>query len=239
MCDDQWNKATKLEIAGLIAPVLRGQSESVAKRRVAKVDKDGNVVGYTTLAELQRELLAARKIELEVEDGVRPEKKLCEKCGIIFEVPKVGALPSFCRKCSDPACIDCGKIRVRAGQRHEGSPLRCRDCHKKTYPTYGPIHCAICGSARKRKGRPTSKKFICMSCKRVDVRTKCCKCGGGMSRTYDSPSSRARRPNGNPVCGKCRGWNASQNTVSDAPRHTSKIDPEKLAPSAPDSTPRP
>lgn len=89
---ESMNKAQRLAVAGVVAPHLREQSDKAAKRRVARVDKDGNVVGYTTLAEVQRALLERQKIELEVIDGVRPKEIVCAQCGRADRVARTGKL---------------------------------------------------------------------------------------------------------------------------------------------------
>lgn len=78
---DEMCKAERLAIAAAVAPSLRAAPEAVRTRRVAIVDKDGNVVGYRALADVQKEILKARAIELEVQDGERAKTKLCERCG--------------------------------------------------------------------------------------------------------------------------------------------------------------
>ena len=92
------NKAERLALAGAVAPVLRDGAAKAKARRVKIVGKDGKVVRVGTLAEVQEGLLAAKKIELEVEDGVRPKEILCA-CGAVRKVPKKGVLPKQCRKC--------------------------------------------------------------------------------------------------------------------------------------------
>lgn len=97
--DGRMCKAERLALAGAIAPVLRASAKKA--RRIAVVDKDGNVTGYRTLGEVQEALLAAKKIELEVEESVRPPDRLCESCGLYFRIPmKVGGIPRFCSKCT-------------------------------------------------------------------------------------------------------------------------------------------
>ena len=90
-----FNKAERLVIAGAVAPVLRDGSAR-NKTRVVKT-YSGRVV---TLADVQAGLLAKTKIELEVDDGVRPKSIVCA-CGAVVKVrPDGGPVPKSCRICS-------------------------------------------------------------------------------------------------------------------------------------------
>lgn len=72
--DLEWNKAHRLHVAGAVAPRIRSQDDRTKSRRVARVDADGKVVGWTTLGEVQKALLLAREIELEVQPDTRPKE---------------------------------------------------------------------------------------------------------------------------------------------------------------------
>jgi hypothetical protein len=89
------SKAERLALAGAIAPILRDQGQDAFERRVTLLDKDGKVVGYRTLAEVQMGLLRRKQIEFEVADGVRPTKVVCEQCGKLF-APRPGKLRKVC-----------------------------------------------------------------------------------------------------------------------------------------------
>lgn len=141
---ERWNKATRLAVAGIVAPHLRNQTGRVASRRVAKVDKDGNVVGYTTLAEVQEALLLMRQIELDVVDGVRPKEKMCRLCGRTFKVRSGGIVPKLCSACVTPSCVVCHAPLPRLGHTlKKRRPARCMDC--RTAQKQSRLPCVDCG----------------------------------------------------------------------------------------------
>lgn len=140
------NKAARLAVAGYVAPPLRSASPQTSQRRVARVDKDGNVVGYTTLAEVQRSLLARQDIELEVAEGVRPRAIVCRLCGKVVNVPNKGAVPFTClpsaggcarqERCAgwgstEGVCVAVPRGRdfsIRKVAIRKGGPWRCIQC---------------------------------------------------------------------------------------------------------------
>ncbi len=138
--DERWTKAERLAVAGALAPHLRDQGGR-STRRVALTDKDGNVTGYTTLAEVQKSLLRAREIELDVQDGVRPKVVLCQNCG--KDVPVLtpgGSLPKVCnrkggchgqRKCCRRGCQSeppVSAFKASAVKARQGQPWTCHKC---------------------------------------------------------------------------------------------------------------
>ncbi|MCW5834514.1 MAG: hypothetical protein KIS78_19085 [Labilithrix sp.] len=148
---EKMNKAQRLAIAGVVAPFLREGAERAAKRRVAKVDKDGNVVGYTTLAEVQAKILERAEIEIAVQDGVRPKEVICKYCGKVIRVKgdAKGAPPRQCpdgcvRDCATPGCE--GRIsKVSARRRAKegivnGKCYRCsrREVRRKAWASKTP-----------------------------------------------------------------------------------------------------
>lgn len=126
------NKAQRLAVACVVAPTLRALSARAALRRVAKVDKNDKVVGYTTLAEVQKALLLARSIELETQEGVRPKQVICRNCGKCIPVGR-GHLPRVCRDGCDRSCDTSGceqeislkRARYRA---IDGVKVACKTC---------------------------------------------------------------------------------------------------------------
>lgn len=106
--DGEWSKAERLAVACAVAPTLRSQSDKTKSRRVARVDADGKVVGYTTLGEVQKALLRTREIELEVVDGVRPKEVICRACGKTVKVRPQGPPPRVCYGGCRGACVECG-----------------------------------------------------------------------------------------------------------------------------------
>ena len=89
------SRAERLALAGAVAPTLRAAQE----RRIARVDADGNVVGYTTHKRLAESLLARQQIEIAVVEGVRPKTVMCEVCGLPAKVLKVGAVSKGHSRC--------------------------------------------------------------------------------------------------------------------------------------------
>jgi hypothetical protein len=139
---EKWNKAERLAVASAVAPLLRSQGERALARRVARVDKDGKVVGYTTLAEVQKSLLRRREIELETVKGVRPKAVICENCGKDVPVKrKGGRLPTMCE--TKGGCF----------RQKQCARPKCRN--KPTKSAFVP-HCV-----RARNGEP----WVCQSCR--------------------------------------------------------------------------
>lgn len=140
----QRTRAERLAIAGVIAPVVRGQSEQAAARRIYRVDAEGKVVGVTTLAAVQNAVLLAHRLEFDVLDGVRPDTTFCEKCGLpIKPLRNSGKLPKRCRhgegcaKHTKCAGADCSEVAPRkamtpvAVRRRNGRPWMCIACFAK------------------------------------------------------------------------------------------------------------
>ena len=127
------SKVDRLRIGGYAAPKLRRDK---SKRRIAVVDKDGNVVGYRDLADVQKKILERAKIEFDVADGVRPKTVLCELCNAVVKVPKAGPVLKRCVGgiCPVPCAGGCGKMPPKGTfvpsvvKRRAGQPWRCRDC---------------------------------------------------------------------------------------------------------------
>lgn len=168
-------KPESLAIAGYSAPRLRSQSESVRLRRIGRLDKDGNVVGYTTLADTQKALL--RRVEIEFDVEGRPRWVLCEKCGakVKFGPRQSLKAPKMCRAwtgCRSPKCVTCSADVSRNTAKHGGqclvcsgrAPLPkvfCKDCGNelsKGGRDKGAIRCIGCHIKTKKRERP------CVSC---------------------------------------------------------------------------
>lgn len=122
--DVPWSKADRLRVAGAVAPQLRGQTRRTACRRVGIVNADGVVVGYTSLADVQKALLERHRIEIDVVDGVTPSEIICEGCGVPLPYkPR----RKMCVRCRDGLCVDCeNKLGSRCGRKK--GRLRCRTC---------------------------------------------------------------------------------------------------------------
>jgi hypothetical protein len=134
----EWNKAERLAVAAAVAPSLRSQNDKTKQRRVALVDESGNVTSYTTLGEVQKSLLRARAIELEVVDGVRPKEVICTACGKTIKVAQKGGgqPPKICRYGCDRRCRTEGcttLVSVDSARRFavDGIQRQCRPCTQR------------------------------------------------------------------------------------------------------------
>ena len=112
------SRAERLALAGAVAPTLRAAQE----RRIARVDADGNVVGYTTHKRLAESLLARQQIEIAVVEGVRPKTVMCEVCGLPAKVLKMGVVSKGHSRC---------KKRAAARKRHAANPENARAAARK------------------------------------------------------------------------------------------------------------
>lgn len=195
---EHWSKAERLAVAGMVAPALREGSVRARARRVFVTDKDGEIKKVVSLKEVQEGLLSTAKIELAVEDGIRPKEVICRGCKGIIKVEPRGHIPIWCKRC--PQCI-CGK-KVR----HAGQQCRkcCRPPREAAFCACGrPLHKeALKASAvNRRKGKPA----VCDSCSRARLKKakKRCACGSELSRSR-SKKCRAcvRTPRRLCACGK-------------------------------------
>lgn len=132
-------KVERLALAGAVAPALRGAAGVTASRRVTLVGPDGNVVGYTTLLEVQKALLARHALEIEVQPDERPREIICERCGLPTKVRCLNAKRTTrCESCTFLRCADCEVDLPRnysapsmMARIKSGAPLRCRECAKQ------------------------------------------------------------------------------------------------------------
>lgn len=123
-------KAGRLAVAGVIATEVRAGNS----RRVALTDKDGNVTGYRTLGEVQQQILARAKIELDVEKPCQKEKAVCRACGHLFEVALTNPYGFYCQGGCRKTCEDCGKaLRLHPCRLNSfgAKPARCKPCHAR------------------------------------------------------------------------------------------------------------
>lgn len=152
------NKAERLAVAASIAPGLRQRASEAKSRRVKVVDKDGKVVRLATLAEVQTSLLAANRIEIELEPGIRPKSVMCRKCGRGVVVGRCGPLPSVCRRCA--SCATCGSklstevMSPRKVRRRNGKPPQCKRCSGRVKMRQKPAE-ARSRASRKSIGKLT------------------------------------------------------------------------------------
>ena len=82
-----------------VAPVKAGQGRA---RILKVVNKDGKVVGLVTHGKVLEAAARAAQLEIEVQDGTRPDVILCIECKAPREV-KTGPLPKHCKSCAAKA----------------------------------------------------------------------------------------------------------------------------------------
>ncbi len=215
---EEMNKAERLAVAGYVAPRMRGDSERTASRRVARVDKDGKVVGYTTLAEVQKALLRARAIEIEVVDGTRPDEAICERCGLPAKVrarARVEGGTIRCDKCTFLSCPDCKKPLPRCYSapsmmaKGDGEKV-CRPCRAKRTKAALPV-CSGCAKRlsrnsewQYRKNNGPDMPLRCAACSRDARRLSCPTCAVCSKQLHASARYRARTKSGKPpMCSDC------------------------------------
>lgn len=219
--DTRLNKAEKLAVTGAVASSVRKGAEQASKRRVARVDKDGNIVGYTSLALVQQALLAKHALEIEVQPGVRPSEAPCKKCGLPLKVSRVGGVPQKCRACARGKCFDCGALVNNHKRKHPSK--RCRDCLAKRATEKGrvrtPMNCKYCGkqlslNASNTHAAKTTGSAACRPCKESEERRlraeqcKCGTCGSQLNSKVMTPFAIKRRGGRPPTCTACRKPNA-------------------------------
>ena len=152
--EEKMSKAQRLAIAAAVAPALRSNKPS---RRIARIDAVGEVVGYISHIELVRILLAKKKIEIEVSEGVRPKETICEGgCGRILKVSqKGGAWAKRCSECKrlyDYDMVDARMTEEACKAREARGPIpdkiKCMDCGRTTPVSYKstkiPKRCSDC-----------------------------------------------------------------------------------------------
>ena len=180
-------KVERLQVAGAVAPSLRVSAAKNRLRRVTVVDRNDptKVVGYTTLAQVQESALEAVKIEISVDDGIRPKKVICSRCGRLISVPRDGHIPGICKVCLHPACLSCGKKITRGGY---SDSKRCRPCHFENIALVR-IKCVDCGNEMSKSASCPSYKsrddFVrCRSCRKQKTLERipnCSVCGTKLS----------------------------------------------------------
>lgn len=177
------SKAENLALVSVLAPHLREAVNRAAARRVARVDAQGNVVGYTTLVEVQKSLLRRHALEIELQPDERPREVFCS-CGLPIKVAKVGRTPTHCTRCKsdrcskcdgplakgscapwkiaqrrakgiEPVCSSCKRARLEAIRAaRAGAPCPCDDAPATRTPCVVCI-CVRCGTCRARMSRET------------------------------------------------------------------------------------
>lgn len=135
------NRAQRLALAGHVAPALRRGADVAAQRRVTVEARDGSVAGYTTVLEVQKALVAANEIEIQVLPDAAPVAVPCERCGLPIPPKPMGSWRPICAACRCVAAtcagfgdVPCAKptpkgeyTPSRMARRH-GEPWRCQAC---------------------------------------------------------------------------------------------------------------
>lgn len=205
---EKWNKVERLAIAGIIAPILRNQDENTSNRRVTKIDKNGNVVGYTTLSEVQRALLLTKQLEIEVVENSKSKEILCVGCGRVVKNKKTNQ--KYCDKCVTRKCGQCGKTLKIYSESD-----KCSDCHLNNRRIIKI--CVDCGTQVTGKlanssyiSKKISPKPRCVMCQKEwrrkyaqEKRVNCIDCGKQLCKSYMCPSSVKARNGNPPTCRKC------------------------------------
>ena len=191
--DTNMSKAERLMVAGSVAPSLRSTVDKNQFRRVTVVDRNdpSKIVGYTTLSKVQEAALETAKIEIAVDDGVRPKKIICRQCGKLASVSPKGVIPTLCLKCFRPKCILCGsKLSCP-------SATRCLECTHIERAKSAP-KCPKCGL---RTNMWNTKG--CSRCLQLKERLRCSVCNDVMSKVAGTPGAIARRNGAPPKCIAC------------------------------------
>lgn len=88
------------ELAGYVAPIVRGTSETLLRRRVHTYDREtGEVTGEVTMRQVIGGLAEVTKLEIEVIDGKRPKHFACDGCGKVAKLAKTGPVRKTCKAC--------------------------------------------------------------------------------------------------------------------------------------------
>jgi hypothetical protein len=184
MTEGPRNKAERLAIAGAVAPSVRAGAASARERRVGRLDSDGNVVGYTTLAEVQRALLERDRIEFDV-DAERPARLVCPECGGLMVAKRKGKERRRCDACTHPRCLTCGKRARSIKNQGTRETYVCWSCTAKSLrasakaPTYAT--CSDCGAQKARSSGQRCRPCASAAMAAV-IRHRCEDCSKPMKR---------------------------------------------------------
>lgn len=170
--DMRMNKAKRLAIAGVVAPFLREGADKALKRRVARVDAEGRVVGYTTLAEVQKALLERATIELAVQPNTPPRETICRVCGRLFSLPAWKRRPpKECDACNPRVLREVTKNKKASRRSRKQETCPGWDETAGVCTAHPPSTAFRPAFVKKRQGRP----WMCRACaqaKSRDPRTK-------------------------------------------------------------------
>lgn len=167
-----FSEAERLMLAAAIAPSLRSMPEAQRMRRVA-LERDGVVVGFITVGELQDKLL--ERYALDCDRHIEGSDAPCRACGraVGQSTNRRGARRKFCGvhcqrlfACIGYACIRCGK---QATAKPACSPenYRCLECHNEiAKPKRCPSGHEITPENSFFSGRKKRKRF-CRPCRQA------------------------------------------------------------------------
>lgn len=132
------NKVQRLALAADVAPRLRTDVERLRRRPVFLYNQHSEAketTGTTTGDVAVMGLLATAKIELDVTEGVRPERVPCRNCGRLITVyGKGGVIPKLCQDGCDKECDICqGPVTIGGACKaaRKGRRARCAACARK------------------------------------------------------------------------------------------------------------
>lgn len=145
--DPHRSKIERLRIASEFAPIIR---EASHMRKIKRVSPSGEVVGYTTHAEIIERHFLREGIEItrDPKPGERPQALYCA-CGLPFMVPKKGSIPKRCTKCNYEA-HRCTKVvngeRCKKLSRKKASREFTRRCELHPFTTADRSACGRAGA---------------------------------------------------------------------------------------------
>ncbi len=226
--DPKMSKAERLELAAIVAPVLRSAAVGhrvLKKYNQADFEATGRLeaTGFATVSELHRSLLLRQQIEIDVQPGVKPDLSPCKNCGRLVACSKTGNKPrAYCEACLTISCESCGKPLNASGIARNyrlGRPLprQCADCNPGVPKTCSrPLPtCRVCGTQLNRHAdipsRQAARGGQPPSCKRCKGRDEpidpaarvCADCGKKLGPHSMTRKAIARREGRPPRCSQC------------------------------------
>lgn len=195
-------EAERIELASILAPIVRGLDASVAKRKVKLYNvATGEVTGETDVGEMLRQ--AAVRVSLEFDTFAAKEKREKEaKFLFVCKVCKVKSKRScrapshqkFCKTCSVVRCFDCSKDLGKTA-RAKGR-IRCISCHLQRI-SREIINCADCNKPLSKNAK-RQINIRCTSCERktrIKLKINCVDCAKQLGKNA--------RSMGTVRCGSC------------------------------------
>jgi hypothetical protein len=224
MSDDE-----KRELAGYVAPIVRGTSETVLRRRVKTFDREtGEVTGEVTMRQVLGGLTEVTALGIEVIDGVKAAEFICPECGRVGQNRSRAGVSPRCDACTFLHCADCEKPLPRnysapSMRRGRGAACTrlCLPCKRLRTAARTAAACTSCSvelgprvvAARRRSGGP----MLCGKCIRSQRPRKplplCGVCGAERPRSAaTSVRARSGKP---PMCKSCYSGDARRRVVAE------------------------